>query len=54
MSEIHYGICNICDSSCGLEIKHAGVSINDVTDEALYDGLSGASVLDGIPVKVTA
>jgi anaerobic selenocysteine-containing dehydrogenase len=32
--------------------EHAGVSMNDLVDEKLYDRLSGISVLDGIPVKV--
>lgn len=34
--------------------KHAGVSINDVTDEQLLDTLSGNAVLNGVPVTVTA
>ncbi len=32
---------------------HAGVSMNDITDERLYDHVSGTSVLDGIPVTLT-
>ena len=24
MSKIHYGVCNICDSICGLEIEYEG------------------------------
>lgn len=31
---------------------HAGVSVNDLTDEAELDPLSGTSVLNGIPVEV--
>jgi anaerobic selenocysteine-containing dehydrogenase len=31
---------------------HAGVSMNDITDEKLYDHVSGTSVLDGIPVTI--
>jgi anaerobic selenocysteine-containing dehydrogenase len=31
---------------------HAGVSINDLTDEAELDPLSGTAVLNGIPVEV--
>jgi len=34
--------------------QHAGVSMNDIVDESLYDQVSGISVLDGIPVKVSA
>ncbi|UCD85798.1 MAG: molybdopterin-dependent oxidoreductase [Deltaproteobacteria bacterium] len=33
--------------------EHAGVSMNDITDEYLYDKVSGISVLDGIPVTVS-
>jgi anaerobic selenocysteine-containing dehydrogenase len=33
--------------------RHPGVSMNDITDDALFDKVSGISVLDGIPVKVT-
>jgi anaerobic selenocysteine-containing dehydrogenase len=32
---------------------HAGVSVNDVTDDMLVDALAGTSVLNGVPVKVT-
>jgi anaerobic selenocysteine-containing dehydrogenase len=32
--------------------EHAGVSLNDLTDDALIDRLSGATHLNGIPVKV--
>jgi len=31
-----------------------GVSMNDITDDGLYDAPSGTSVLDGIPVEVAA
>jgi anaerobic selenocysteine-containing dehydrogenase len=34
--------------------QHAGVSMNDIVDESLFDQVSGISVLDGIPVKVSA
>jgi len=34
--------------------KHAGVSINDVTDERLYDQLTGTAALNGVPVQVHA
>lgn len=33
---------------------HAGVSINDLTDERLLDELSGNAVLNGTPVTVKA
>jgi anaerobic selenocysteine-containing dehydrogenase len=32
--------------------QHAGVSINDLTDESCVDELSGTAVLSGIPVEV--
>jgi hypothetical protein len=31
---------------------HAGVSINDLTDDAEIDELTGNAVLNGVPVKV--
>lgn len=34
--------------------RHTGASMNDVTDERLYDAVSGTSVLDGIPVTIRA
>lgn len=33
---------------------HAGVSINDLTDEQLLDDLSGNAALNGVPVTITA
>ena len=33
---------------------HAGVSLNDLTDEGLVDGLCGTAVLSGVPVEVEA
>ncbi len=33
---------------------HAGVSMNDLTDEGLVDGLCGTAVLSGVPVEVEA
>jgi anaerobic selenocysteine-containing dehydrogenase len=33
---------------------HAGVSVNDLTDEAQIDPLSGTAVLNGVPVEVRA
>jgi len=32
--------------------KRPGVSVNDLTDDALFDRLSGTSVLNGVPVSV--
>lgn len=32
--------------------QHAGVSMNDLTDERSYDHVSGTSILDGIPVTI--
>lgn len=34
--------------------QHAGVSMNDLTDERLYDHVSGTTVLDGIQVTIRA
>ena len=34
--------------------EHAGVSANDVTDERLYDELTGTAALNGVPVEVEA
>jgi anaerobic selenocysteine-containing dehydrogenase len=33
--------------------KHAGVSVNDITDDSLVDPLSGTAVLNGIVVEVS-
>lgn len=33
--------------------EHAGVSVNDLTDEMVLDELSGNAVLNGVPVSVT-
>jgi anaerobic selenocysteine-containing dehydrogenase len=32
--------------------RNAGASVNDITDERLYDHVSGTSVVDGVPVTV--
>ena len=32
--------------------KHAGVSINDLTDEHLLDQLCGTAAFSGVPVRV--
>lgn len=32
--------------------QHAGISMNDLTDERSYDHVSGTTVLDGIPVRI--
>lgn len=34
--------------------QHAGISMNDLTDERRYDHVSGTTVLDGIPVRIAA
>jgi anaerobic selenocysteine-containing dehydrogenase len=34
--------------------EHAGVSVNDLTDEGLYDELSGNATVTGVPVEVEA
>ena len=33
---------------------HAGVSVNDLTDEQRVDALCGSAVLSGVPVEVAA
>lgn len=34
--------------------KKAGVSMNDITDQKLVDGLTGMAVINGVPVRVSA
>jgi anaerobic selenocysteine-containing dehydrogenase len=34
-------------------VQHAGVSINDVTDEQFLDALSGNAAVNGVPVTVS-
>ena len=34
--------------------QHAGVSVNDLTDEMVLDELSGNAVLNGVPVTIEA
>ncbi|OUS39910.1 hypothetical protein A9R00_08710, partial [Oleispira antarctica] len=34
----------------GIAQKHAGVSVNDLTDESLIDTLSGNAAVNGVPV----
>ena len=34
--------------------QHAGVSVNDITDEKFVDALTGVAALNGMPVKVKA
>ena len=34
--------------------KYAGVSINDITDDSVVEGLTGQAICNGIPVKVLA
>ncbi len=35
-----------------LATRHAGVSINDLTDPGEIDPLSGTAVLNGVPVSI--
>jgi anaerobic selenocysteine-containing dehydrogenase len=35
-------------------VEHAGVSVNDLTDDRLLDGLCGTAVFSGVPVQVTS
>lgn len=37
-----------------LASRRPGASMNDVTDERLFDAASGTSVLDGVPVRLEA
>ena len=39
-------------SRLGIASEHAGVSVNDLTDDLLLDGLSGNAALNGVPVTV--
>jgi anaerobic selenocysteine-containing dehydrogenase len=34
--------------------RHAGVSVNDWTDEAEVEGVVGQSILNGVPVRLLA
>jgi anaerobic selenocysteine-containing dehydrogenase len=34
--------------------QHAGVSMNDVTDEQLVDAVTGTAILNGVPVEVSS
>jgi anaerobic selenocysteine-containing dehydrogenase len=36
----------------GVATQHAGASINDLTDDARVDGLTGAAAFSGVPVEV--
>ena len=36
----------------GVAAAHAGVSVNDLTDEQAVDGLCGNAALNGVPVLV--
>lgn len=38
----------------GVAQAHAGVSVNDITDEQFLDGISANVALNGVPVKVAA
>lgn len=38
----------------GVATEHAGVSVNDLTDERLLDALSGNAAFSGVPVEVRA
>jgi anaerobic selenocysteine-containing dehydrogenase len=42
------------DARLSVAAAHAGVSINDLTDERRIDAISGASSLNGVPVSVAA
>ena len=41
-------------SRLGVASRHAGVSVNDLTDEKFFDALSGNAAVNGIPVNVAA
>jgi hypothetical protein len=34
--------------------EHAGVSVNDLTDDEFFDRVSGNAALNGVPVSVEA
>ena len=38
----------------GVAQAHAGVSVNDITDEQFLDGISGNVALNGVSVTVSA
>ena len=35
-------------------VRHPGVSVNDLTDPALIDALSGNAAVNGVPVEIAA
>jgi anaerobic selenocysteine-containing dehydrogenase len=37
----------------GVATKHAGVSLNDLTDEQRVDALCGNAAFSGVPVRIT-
>ena len=41
-------------TALGIASRKAGVSMNDITDQKLVDGLTGMAVINGVPVRVTA
>lgn len=43
---------NKADSKWSVAEQHAGVSVNDLTDEMVLDELSGNAVLNGVPVTI--
>jgi anaerobic selenocysteine-containing dehydrogenase len=43
---------NLPGAQLGVASEHAGVSLNDLTDERVFDHLSGATHLNGVPVTV--
>ncbi|MBK8631359.1 MAG: molybdopterin oxidoreductase family protein [Sphingomonadales bacterium] len=45
---------NLPGVAMGVAQAHGGVSVNDLTDEALLDPLSGNAALSGVPVDVRA
>lgn len=36
----------------GIASQHAGVSLNDITDEQYFDALTGVAALNGLPVQI--
>jgi anaerobic selenocysteine-containing dehydrogenase len=45
---------NKADTNWSIAKAHAGVSVNDLTDEMVLDDLSGNAVLNGVPVWIEA
>lgn len=49
--ETHYGICNLCDASCGLEVVHEGRTIHSIRGDRLDPFSRGHICPKGVALK---